>query len=147
VPARILAIATRNMQPKTPFLLIQRLMELETADADQDPYKDFGFITAGGLFRNRYHPPEIIDAEAVLTLFARTVFEYGTLGEVIHVLPIIKVVRVHFRSIYSTDIHIFIGFLRYSWGGHRWRRCNTGIPYIIDFWHTFAPALLQICSM
>jgi len=34
VHAHILAIATRNMQPKTSFLLIQRLVELEKADAD-----------------------------------------------------------------------------------------------------------------
>jgi hypothetical protein len=90
-PARIVAIFSEKSCPETPSILIERLVELDSVQAKHDPYQQFGFSVAGGLFFDRYHPPEIIKSEALVTLFARTAFEYHTLGSVVHVLPIIKV--------------------------------------------------------
>ncbi|KAG2088624.1 hypothetical protein BD769DRAFT_1396214 [Suillus cothurnatus] len=69
---------------------IRHLLAFWLSSVKQDPYQQFGFSVAGGLFFDQYHPLEIIKSEALVTLFARTVFEYRTLGSVVHVLPIIK---------------------------------------------------------
>jgi hypothetical protein len=107
VPARILAIFSEKLQPEKPSLLIERLVELDSVKVKQDPYQQFGFSIAGGLFLDRYHSPEIIASEALVTLFARTTFEYRTLGKVVHVLPIMKVSYVHLRYVYIIESPTF----------------------------------------
>jgi hypothetical protein len=113
VPARILAIIDRKSQPEKPLILIKRLVEL---DPDLDPYAKFGFTVAGGLFLDRYHSPEVVECEALVTLFARTAFEYSTLGEVVHVLPIVKVLCFHLCFIYATDMRVSVGHVCYFSG-------------------------------
>jgi hypothetical protein len=105
VPACILAIVDRKSQPGKPLILVQRLVEV---DPDLDPYAKFGFTVAGGLFLDRYHSPEVVECEALVTLFARTAFEYSTLGEVVHVLPIMKVSAF----IYVLSMRLTCGFCR-----------------------------------
>ena len=95
VPARILSLFTdkraANGQVQM-HLVIERHVELAPEDIANDPYCQFGFVVAGGLFRNVFDALEIIPSGDLVTLFGKTPFFHDRIGkEVVHVLPIFKV--------------------------------------------------------
>ena len=93
--ARILTLFTDTTATTTPepsFAIIERHVELNERDHVSDPYRRFGFPVAGALYYNKFHPPEVISSNKIITQFAKTSFIHEPLGvEVAHILPIFKV--------------------------------------------------------
>ena len=95
VAARILALfmdTTATTTPAPSYAVIERHMELSERDHVSDPYRRFGFPVAGALYYNKFHPPEVISSNKIITQFAKTIFIHEPLNaEVAHILPIFKV--------------------------------------------------------
>ena len=93
--ARILTLFTDTTATTTPapsFAVIERHVELSERDHVSDPYRRFGFPVAGALYYNKFHPPEVISLNKIITQFAKTTFIHEPLNvEVAHILPIFKV--------------------------------------------------------
>lgn len=64
-----------------------------------DPYKEFGFVVAGGLFRDDCSELEFTDMENIVTHFGKTPYRGHPKDPapqgLIHVLPLYKVLNVH----------------------------------------------------
>jgi hypothetical protein len=95
VPARIQSLFTdkRAVNGQVQLhVVVERHVDLAPEDITNDPYRQFGFVVAGGLFQNVFHAPEIIPSGDLVTLFGKTPFFHDRIGkEVVHVLPIFKV--------------------------------------------------------
>ena len=100
VPSQILAIYSRKSAQESGialsevFLAVKRHIPLTEAEQVADPYREFGFVIAGGLFSPHFSPPEIVPVDDIVCLFAKTHFKHDTfvgIRSAIHVLPLIKV--------------------------------------------------------
>jgi hypothetical protein len=92
IPARILSLFSDNRTPETKMRSYAVVERHVAVDVDHDPYHRFGFVVAGGLFRDEYYAPQVIDTDDLVTQFGKTCFFHGEFGaKVVHVLPIFKV--------------------------------------------------------
>ena len=95
VAAHILTLftdATATTTPAPSFAVIEHHVELSEGDHVSDPYQRFGFPVAGALYHNKFHPPEVISSNKIITQFAKTTFIHKPLNvKVAHILPIFKV--------------------------------------------------------
>ncbi|KAI6138730.1 hypothetical protein EDD17DRAFT_1770889 [Pisolithus thermaeus] len=93
--ARILALftdTTATTSPMPSFAVIERHVELSQKDQELDPYQRVRFPIAGALYYDRFHPPEAIGSNKLVTQFAKMVVIHEPLNaKVAHVLPIFKI--------------------------------------------------------
>ncbi|KAI6121623.1 hypothetical protein F5141DRAFT_1061303 [Pisolithus sp. B1] len=111
--ARILALftdTTATTSPTPSFAVIERHVELSQKDQELDPYWHFGFPIAGALYYDKFHPPEVISLNKLMTQFAKMVFIHESLNaEVAHVLPIFKV------FLHSITGHLLTPDRQFTW--------------------------------
>ncbi|KAI6115887.1 hypothetical protein F5141DRAFT_1062082 [Pisolithus sp. B1] len=92
--AHILALftdTTAMTSPTPSFAVFEQHVELSQKDQELDPYQCFRFPIAGALYYDRFHPPEVISLNKLMTQFAKTVFIHEPLNaKVAHVLSIFK---------------------------------------------------------
>lgn len=106
-PARIVEIllytpatAARTSQTTSPPRITVIFQRFKDKPPEQhDPYEEFGFVVAGGLFRNDCSDLEFTDVENVVAHFGKTPYRGHPKDPapqgLIHVLPLYKVVNVH----------------------------------------------------
>jgi hypothetical protein len=95
VPARILSLFSdrRTLESEVrSYIIVEKHVALSFTDRRHDPYLQFGFVAAGSLYHDRYHAPEVMDGDDLVTQFGRTLFFLDKIrADVVHVLPIFKV--------------------------------------------------------
>ncbi|KAI6167506.1 hypothetical protein EDD17DRAFT_1504604 [Pisolithus thermaeus] len=110
-PARILALFCDRRQldcsrgKECLFAVIEHHLPLKSDHHPCDPYHRFGFAAVGGLYYDKFLPPEVIAMDDIITQFAKTHFEHFSDQlpvEVVHLLPIFK--NIHFDDVFDTEM-------------------------------------------
>ncbi|KAI6023232.1 hypothetical protein BKA83DRAFT_4627302 [Pisolithus microcarpus] len=102
IAAQILALFVLKGEGDAIFAVISRYVPLSDADAEQDPYPQFG-VLAGCLYYDEIEAAMVTRASHLLAPFAKTPFKLDCIVKpVVHVLPLYKDLYSH------TDIlHVF----------------------------------------
>jgi hypothetical protein len=108
-PARILSLFSdrRTLENQVRlYVIVEKHVALSSTDRRHDPYLQFGFVAAGSIYHDRYHAPEVVDGDDLVTQFGRTLFFLDGIGaDVVHVLPVFKV-RPTLEKPYSLSLSI-----------------------------------------
>ncbi|KAI5990589.1 hypothetical protein EDD15DRAFT_2369625 [Pisolithus albus] len=90
IAAQILALFVLKGEGNAIFAVISRYVPLSDADAEQDPYPQFG-VLAGCLYYDEVEAPMVTRASHLLAPFAKTPFKLDCIVKpVVHVLPLYK---------------------------------------------------------
>ncbi|KAI5993932.1 hypothetical protein EDD15DRAFT_2367035 [Pisolithus albus] len=90
IAAQILALFVLKGKGNAIFTVISRYVPLSDADAEQDPYPQFG-VLAGCLYYDEVEAPMVTRASHLLAPFAKTPFKLDCIVKpVVHVLPLYK---------------------------------------------------------
>ncbi|KIK12842.1 hypothetical protein PISMIDRAFT_18445 [Pisolithus microcarpus 441] len=88
IAAQILALFVLKGEEDAIFVVISRYVPLSDADAEQDPYPQFG-VLAGCLYYDEVEAPMVTRASHLLAPFAKTPFKLDCIVKpVVHVLPV-----------------------------------------------------------